>query len=57
MEIDQRVIEDAYNHPEVLHILKQVFEKSKTSYGKLAGDGTGLETTRKQTYEDDKKNI
>ena len=54
-EIDERVIGDAYNHPEVLYILKQVFEKSKTSDGKLAGDGTGLETTRKQNYEDDKK--
>ena len=54
-ELDERVIGDAYDHPEVLFILKQVFEKSKTSDGKLAGDGTGLETTRKQNYESDKK--
>src|SRR3989338_125323 len=54
-EIDERVIGDAYNHQEVLYILKQVFEKSKTSDGILAGDGTGLETSRKQNYETEKK--
>jgi len=54
-EIDERVLGDAYNHPEVLYILKQVFEKSKTSDGKLSGDGTGLETSRKQNYESNKK--
>lgn len=54
-EIDERVIGDAYNHPEVLYILKQVFENTKTSDGKLAGDGTGLETSRKQNYETEKK--
>lgn len=54
-EIDERVIGDGYNRPEVLYLLKQVFEKSKTSDGILAGDGTGLETTRKQNYESSKK--
>ncbi len=54
-EIDERVIGDGYNHPEVLYILKQVFENSKTSDGKNSGDGTGLETSRKQNYESDKK--
>lgn len=54
-EIDERVIGDAYDHPEVLYILKQVFENTKTSDGKLAGDGTGLETSRKQNYETEKK--
>lgn len=54
-EIDERVIGDAYNHLEVIYILKQVFENSKTSDGKLAGDGTGLETSRKQNYETEKK--
>lgn len=54
-EIDERVIGDAYNHPEVLFMLKQVFENSKTSDGKNSGDGTGLETSRKQNYETDKK--
>ena len=54
-EIDERVIGDGYDHLEVIYILKQVFENSKTSNGKLCGDGTGLETSRKQNYESDKK--
>lgn len=54
-KIDDRVIGEAYNRPEVLYILKQVFDKSKTSDGKLSGDGTGLETSRKQNYEIKKK--
>lgn len=54
-KIDERVIGEAYDHPEVLYILKQVFENSKTSDGKNSGDGTGLETSRKQNYESDKK--
>lgn len=36
-------------------IFKQIFDKTKTSDGKLMGDGTGLETTRKQNYETEKK--
>lgn len=51
--LDDRVIGEAYGRVEVLHILKQVFEMSKTSDGKLSGDGTGLETSRKQNYETD----
>ena len=35
-------------------MLKQVFEKTKYSDGILSGDGSGLETTRKQNYESDK---
>ena len=35
-------------------MLKQVFEKTKYSDGVLSGDGSGLETTRKQNYESDK---
>lgn len=54
-EIDDRVIGEAYENVEVLYILKQVFEKNKTSDGRLSGDGTGLETTRKQNYETNKK--
>ena len=54
-EIDDRVIGEAYNNPEVLFILKQVFDKNKSSDGKLSGDGTGLETSRKQNYESKKK--
>jgi transposase len=53
--IDDRVLGRAYNRLEVLEILKQVFEKTKTSDGILMGDGTGLETTRKQNYESTKK--
>ena len=53
--LDDRVIGRAYNRLEVLFILKEVFEKTKTSNGKLMGDGTGLETTRKQNYETEKK--
>jgi|SRR3989338_3290802 len=53
--LDDRVIGRAYNRLEVLFILKEVFERTKTSDGKLMGDGTGLETTRKQNYETEKK--
>lgn len=54
-ELDDRTIGDAYDKPEVLFILKQVFEKTKNSDGKLSGDGTGLESSRKQNYENNKK--
>jgi transposase len=53
--LDDRVIGNAYNRLEVLFILKQVFDKTKTSDGRLVGDGTGLETSRKQNYESEKK--
>ena len=53
--LDDRVIGEAYDNPEVLYILKQVFHLLKTSDGKLAGDGSGLETSRKQNYESTKK--
>lgn len=53
--LDDRVIGNSYNRLEILFILKEVFEKTKTSDGKLMGDGTGLETTRKQNYESEKK--
>ena len=53
--LDDRTIGRAYSKLEVLEILKQVFEQTKTSNGILLGDGTGLETTRKQNYETDKK--
>lgn len=54
-KLDDRVIGNAYNRLELLFILKQVFEKTKTSDGILSGDGTGIETTRKQNYESNKK--
>lgn len=53
--LDERVIGDAYNKLEVVFILKQIFDKSKSSDGKLSGDGTGLENSRKQNYESSKK--
>lgn len=52
--LDDRTIGDAYDKVEVLYILKQIFEKTKSSDGKLCGDGTGLETSRKQNYEANK---
>lgn len=54
-DLDDRTIGDAYDKREILFILKQVFDKTKTSDGKLSGDGTGLETSRKQNYESTKK--
>lgn len=54
-KLDDRTIGDAYDKVEVVYILKQVFEKIKSSDGKLSGDGTGLETSRKQNYEMNKK--
>jgi hypothetical protein len=53
--LDDRTIGRGYNRLEVLEILKQLFDKTKTSNGFLMGDGTGLETTRKQNYESEKK--
>lgn len=55
LHLDDRVIGEAHDNPEVVYILKQVFEKSKSSDGKLSGDGTGIETSRKQNYESKKK--
>lgn len=54
-DLDDRTIGRAYSKLEVLQILRDVFERTKTSNGILMGDGTGLETTRKQNYESEKK--
>jgi transposase len=54
-QLDDRTIGDAYDKVEVVYILKQIFEKYKRSDKKLSGDGTGLETSRKQNYESNKK--
>lgn len=54
-ELDDRTIGEAYDKLEVIHILKQVFDDNKTSDGILSGDGTGLETSRKQNYEENKR--
>ena len=53
--LDDRTIGDAYDKVEVAYLLKQIFEKTKDSDGILSGDGTGLETSRKQNYETCKK--
>jgi len=53
--LDDRTIGRAYNNLEVLYLLKQVFEKTAESDGILSGDGSGLETTRKQNYETNRK--
>ena len=54
-KLDDRVIGKAYENPEVIRILKKVFEKTKSSDGILNGDGTGLERSRKENYESTKK--
>jgi transposase len=53
--LDDRVIGKAYENPEVIRILKKIFEKNKSSNGILGGDGTGLERSRKENYESTKK--
>lgn len=53
--LDDRTIGNAYDKVEVVYLLKQIFEKMKDSDGTLSGDGTGLETSRKQNYESSKK--
>jgi len=54
-QLDDRTIGDAYDKVEVIFVLKQIFEKTKDSDGRLSGDGTGLETSRKQNYESNKR--
>lgn len=53
--LDDRVIGKAYENPEVIKILRKVFEENKSSNGVLSGDGTGLERSRKENYESTKK--
>ena len=53
-KLDDRVIGRAYENPEVIRILKIVFEENKSSDGILGGDGTGLERSRKDNYESTK---
>lgn len=54
-ELDDRVIGEGYNRLDVLMILQEIFEKTKISDGKLGGDGSGLERSRKENYESNKK--
>jgi len=53
--IDDRVLGKAYQNLEVISILEKVFENNKTNDGKMCGDGTGLEGSRKENYESTKK--
>jgi len=53
-KLDDRTIGNAYEKIEVAFILKQIFERNKDSNGDLMGDGTGLETSRRQNYESNK---
>lgn len=54
-KIDDWVIGDAYSRPEVARILYEIFLATKDSDGRLSGDGSGIERTRKQNYESNKK--
>ncbi|HBI24469.1 MAG TPA: hypothetical protein DDX84_09785 [Nitrospiraceae bacterium] len=56
-KLDDRVIGNAYDKIEVVCILKQIFDNNKESDGRLGGDGTGLETSRRQNYGLNKKSI
>lgn len=53
-KLDDRTIGEAYDKKEIAFILRQVFEMTKYSDGILSGDGTGLETSRRQNYGDNK---
>ena len=55
-KIDDWVLGNAYSRPEVAKILYEIFLATRDSNGILQGDGTGLEKTRKQNYESQKKN-
>jgi len=55
-KIDDWVLGDGYSRPEVAKILYEIFLATRDSDGILMGDGTGLEKTRKQNYESQKKN-
>jgi transposase len=54
-KIDDWVIGDAYSRPEVAMILYEIFLATRESNGILSGDGTGLERSRKQNYESQKR--
>lgn len=53
-KIDDWVLGDAYSRPEVARILYEIFLSTRDSDGKLNGDGSGIERTRKQNYESTK---
>ena len=53
--LDERTIGEAYDKLEVIRILHEIFLATKDSDETLSGDGSGLETSRKQNYGLDKK--
>ena len=53
--LDERTIGEAYNKIEVIRMLHEIFLATKDSDETLSGDGSGLETSRKQNYGLDKK--
>jgi transposase len=55
-KIDDWVLGDGYSRPEAARILYEIFLATRESNEILCGDGTGLERTRKQNYESQKKN-
>jgi transposase len=54
-KIDDWVLGNAYSRPEVARILYEIFLTTRYSDGRLMGDGSGIERTRKQNYESNKK--
>jgi transposase len=54
-KVDDRIVGRAYDNPEVAYILYDIFNRTKECDGKLAGDGSGIESTRKQNYGANKK--
>jgi transposase len=55
--LDDRTIGNAYDKKEVAFILRQIFEMTKYSDGILSGDGSGLETSRRQNYGKEKTTV
>lgn len=53
--LDERTIGEAYDKLEVVRMLHEIFLATKDSDGILSGDGSGLETSRKQNYGLNKK--
>lgn len=54
-KIDDWVLGNAYSRPEVAMILYEIFLATRDSDNKLSGDGSGIERTRKQNYDSNKK--
>ena len=53
--LDDRVISNAYDDNKIAEMMYQLFLETRSSDGRLGGDGTGLERSRKDNYENTKK--